>query len=643
MNIPIMIQNLFGAKAVKGISKLDPAVSGKRSGVVGFAALMGQMQQAGDKDVLTMSGKSPVALKGHALISQLKRNLLSSGVPLDQLTADNRALEAIEKLLVGADFEAGAVRTLIGELKLNAGGKGVKVSTLFEGISRLTEPPADTPKPAYMEISSLPFVETLLAKFGLAPDEIKTALSRAKVEGKGIDAERLAFELKLLQQGGGSRKPFLREDEELEQIVSMMQQIGLTVNADAARYFDLEGLVASLRTFSGRETHLLVKNGASPAVEDNKGSRAILSHLNRMQGQGPAMPASEGTLSPDRSAAAFEMIPGSPEGAGAGRKPVSDWDLFVRNIQPVSQKNAVIHELRAGALLQPYNASSSALLPGMEAYAPPAGNSNPLFTTPGLFQTVYGKTHPTESGVNRPHVPGLKAGIYPAGSPEDTKAKMNAVKSGVPVETALSEAVSATAAKTGETVVDERVRQGRATRKLTDSSSPFLGDGIAGRSERVESTPLSTLPQSAGRMFPYYLLDQVSRQILRSHLTNESEIQIQLKPPSLGRLKMSIENTTEGLKVSIIAESQAARDMLLSNSGDLKTALWEQGIRLERIKVETQADFNQTMADTGHGSNGSDGRKRFSGGNRAPLEAATGVIEITRAPQNEAGVLNLVA
>jgi flagellar hook-length control protein FliK len=139
-------------------------------------------------------------------------------------------------------------------------------------------------------------------------------------------------------------------------------------------------------------------------------------------------------------------------------------------------------------------------------------------------------------------------------------------------------------------------------------------------------------------------LDQVSRQILRSQLANESEIQIQLKPPSLGRLKMSIEHTSEGLKVSIIAESSAARDMLLSNSGDLKTALMEQGIRLDKINVETQADFNQTMANTGgNGSNGSDGRKRFSEGNRIRGETAAGEIEVLMAPKIEANGLNLVA
>jgi hypothetical protein len=69
----------------------------------------------------------------------------------------------------------------------------------------------------------------------------------------------------------------------------------------------------------------------------------------------------------------------------------------------------------------------------------------------------------------------------------------------------------------------------------------------------------------------------------------------------------------------------------------------DQGIRLDKISVETQADFDQTMADTGHGSEGSDGRKRFSGSNRIQVETVAKVMDIPKMELNGASVLNLVA
>lgn len=246
MTMPMMIQTLLIANRAGDISTGGQSASGK-TGVNGvFAALMRQTQNTGNAPG-TQAQSSPVALKGHALVSYLKKNLQSSGVSLDQAMADDSAMAAIEKVLLGAGFEAGQVKNLLGELKTNAGGNGVRVSTLFEGISRLTEPSAATSKTAYLEISALPHIETLLAKFGLTPDQIKSALSGAKVERKGIDAERLAAELKQLRQGAGSKKDISREDAEPEQILSMMQQIGLTIPINPAGPLNLESLVSALQ------------------------------------------------------------------------------------------------------------------------------------------------------------------------------------------------------------------------------------------------------------------------------------------------------------------------------------------------------------------------------------------------------------
>jgi flagellar hook-length control protein FliK len=150
----------------------------------------------------------------------------------------------------------------------------------------------------------------------------------------------------------------------------------------------------------------------------------------------------------------------------------------------------------------------------------------------------------------------------------------------------------------------------------------------------------------AGRNLPGYLLEQVSRQIVRLRNAGESDMTLQLKPPHLGRIQLNIEQTSGGIKVGIVVESAAARDMLLANSHDLKMTLADQGLRLDKIDVEAQADFGQSMAQAGRGFDQSGGRKgrwgdqgRQGGGNASenPLaaEAATG--------RGGAGRLDLVA
>ncbi|MFH0730508.1 MAG: flagellar hook-length control protein FliK [Pseudomonadota bacterium] len=741
MNIPILIQSLFNTNTNRAgdISKGGQSTSGKTGAAGVFEALMRKAQNVGN-DVRMSSRPSPVALKGHALIAHLKNNLRSSGVSLDQSMADDSALAGIKKVLLGAGFEAGQVKNLLSELKINAGGNGVRVATLFEGISRLTEPPTAKSKPTYLDISLLPHIETLLAKFELTPDQIKTALSAAKVEGKGIDAERLASELKLLRKGTGSRKDISQDDVDRDQVLSMMQQIGLTFHIKPAGPLNLESLVTALEKVAGRNSSTLdtsasvmtdankstqsisnhlkqlqghsisgaalqnlvgcdsstLDQGVSVTAEANKGNPAVLNHLKQLQGQ--SISSSDGRFSQDQFAARLEMAAGLQQDSAAVTQGLDgDWNLFVSNIKTVSTGGANVFELRTGALLTKDNTSNPGLIPGLEATVSRSEVSNSLFSGPAFFKPVSGKRGLVEKGSNSQGKPGQTTGLSPmegsnilktetlapdnvvathstafqpvfskgssaergensqnpavlkraqsaAGSPDATKVGgTDVIKANVSAGQNLEAAIAALADKTGEPAGEALVKPGRTVRKSTDFAVSVLGDGINRHAETLDSAPSSTPDRPAGRMLPQYLLDQVSRQILRSRFADESEILIQLKPPSLGRLKMSIENTAEGLKVSIIAESQAARDMLLSNSGDLKTALMDQGIRLDKIDVETQADFNQTMADTRHGSEGSNRRKGSSGGNHIRVETAASAIEIPKLAQNGSSVLNLVA
>jgi flagellar hook-length control protein FliK len=151
---------------------------------------------------------------------------------------------------------------------------------------------------------------------------------------------------------------------------------------------------------------------------------------------------------------------------------------------------------------------------------------------------------------------------------------------------------------------------------------------------------------NANRTLPGYLIHQVSRQIFRLRNAGENEMTLQLKPPHLGRMKLTIEHTAGGMKVGIIVESAAARDMLLANTGDLKTALADQGLRLDKIDVEAQTDFGQSMTQAGRGFGQSGNQKgRWAARNQnglAPVSATEPGVETAARPV-DSGRLDLVA
>ena len=114
---------------------------------------------------------------------------------------------------------------------------------------------------------------------------------------------------------------------------------------------------------------------------------------------------------------------------------------------------------------------------------------------------------------------------------------------------------------------------------------------------------------ASGGPLPAYLIDQVSRQISRSMLAGERAIRFRLTPPELGTLKLVLKVNKNSVKVEMMTESSAAKEIILSNIGDLKAALLDQGVRLEKIDIQNSGGmFGQSFADWREGPGGRENR-----------------------------------
>jgi len=152
--------------------------------------------------------------------------------------------------------------------------------------------------------------------------------------------------------------------------------------------------------------------------------------------------------------------------------------------------------------------------------------------------------------------------------------------------------------------VDQKVDKKGTVKGLDQGQS--MGGNFRGTD--MDGQALDSLKsRMSPRTLPTYVANQVGRNLIRAVNRGNSEIQLQLKPPELGRLFMTIDNLGSSLKVSVIAENQAARDILVSHANELKTALAGSGISIESFEVELGSDFRQSMADARQqfGSSGS--------------------------------------
>ncbi len=137
--------------------------------------------------------------------------------------------------------------------------------------------------------------------------------------------------------------------------------------------------------------------------------------------------------------------------------------------------------------------------------------------------------------------------------------------------------------------------ENKAPGTITDTPSVAL-DSLG--KETLDTAPVAASHKArpAPRPLPMHVMYQVSRQVIKAVQANQQQLQLQLKPAQLGRLQMNIDQSGDALKIHIIAEQQSARDMLLSQTSELRSTLADQGLRLEKIDVQVHQDFDQAMA-----------------------------------------------
>ncbi|MBF0227448.1 MAG: flagellar hook-length control protein FliK, partial [Desulfobacterales bacterium] len=142
--------------------------------------------------------------------------------------------------------------------------------------------------------------------------------------------------------------------------------------------------------------------------------------------------------------------------------------------------------------------------------------------------------------------------------------------------------------------------------KISDESASASNNGIKNSNIKVSNFEQS----NNNKPLPSYVINQVGKQIIKSSKNGESEITLQLKPPHLGSLKMKIENNENTLKISIIAEKTSTKEIILSHVSELKSALMEQGLRLDNIDINLSQNFEQSMADAKQEAKNSYERKK---------------------------------
>ncbi len=106
------------------------------------------------------------------------------------------------------------------------------------------------------------------------------------------------------------------------------------------------------------------------------------------------------------------------------------------------------------------------------------------------------------------------------------------------------------------------------------------------------------------------LMEQVGKQISMSVLRGDRFVNLQLKPPELGTMKIKMDMKDHTLRLSMTAEHHSVKELLLNNIHQLKEALLQQGVKLDTFDVQIDYNFGQSLNGSKEGTNRGYGTKR---------------------------------
>jgi flagellar hook-length control protein FliK len=595
----------------------------------GFSTVLNQvMNGAKDSSDTTVSAPG-----GHRFLERLKKAIMASGVSLEDSQVNTDAMAEFQKLLIKAGFNKIEVQEMISGLTSGASGKGISLATLFTRASQLSEPDEGGDASVFLEISSLPYIEKILGQLGMDAESIRSVLADAKVEGSGIDIGKLAAGIRRAMAAGNGSTGNASGDT--DDILDMMQRIGLMENDTESLATVLDKMISELSRLNKKSADLTEEVSGSlliPYLQQLATSFGSdgeeLLKMIRSAGNG-----GEGF---DGAALLSKLVQMRQELSTApGMKRLSDISGEMSLSRFVSALEARISAGHQMHNMLEEKASGQSIARGVDKFlekiASGSAGVEQGYDKEVLMRDVRQTGEKPTAGANGKEGQGQNI--------------LNATRQASPGgDTGGNTAENSSGKDEAAKFMDSLASAGKQKVKNTTEQNLSAADGFMKAVKSAEEVS-GSVKTPANRTLPGYLLDQVSRQIVKLRVAGENEITLQLKPPHLGRMKLSIEQTSGGMKVGIVVESAAAKEMLLSNTGELKAALGDQGLRLDKIDVETQGDFGRSMAQAGREfgqSAGQSGRQTGRGmSGSAPIQEELDLSEAIRAV--DAGRLDLVA
>ncbi|SDT85889.1 flagellar hook-length control protein FliK [Desulfobacula phenolica] len=474
--------------------------------------------------------------KGFGFVVELKKMfLMLSNGDLKTGSIDADGLEALKKILLKAGFREKDINDFIAELSEEFENKDLTLDELFDKLFELpfeeaSETKTNTDQENFLEISALPFLESIFNSLGIPREKTQEILTEAGKGNKGISLDVILENLQELQKKSFYTQNKYETSEGDGNFRQLFKQLGLEQGESKISSFASKG---SASFFDGKSFEQGESQKIPLTLDDFVSSLEKLRNKISQQ-QAPAEVANQNDQKPMANEKSLDLFKNLFKGVELENK-TAETCAFEFSCEQI--KNKIKNKL---------------LVSGNEKINPA--------TDPKLNEAV-----------------------------KEMESLLSSKKAG------------------GVDVNGQSKEMKSENAKFSDQAQISTSDV---KTNETQSNLNIIKTKSSFKNLPTYVTHQVQKSLVRAINQGENILRIQLKPQELGRLMMTIDNTGNSMKVSIMTESLAAKEILTSNVSELRTVLLNSGVNLEQFDVDMNSDFKQSMADAGNQAGNSGKRNR---------------------------------
>ena len=501
-------------------------------------------------------------------LESLRKGLLVKGKQLDKISLKGEDLILLKEFLFHCGFSKESVERFLKDLAGKNPGKEINLSQFFTRVAELGLSEKRINKPFTLEDADIPHIESALRYFGLTPKEGDNAISAARTEDGGLDLDKLVMELREIRDQINERSQVIIDQKTLSQISKKLENIGIRI-PDMGRggQISIKDFIRALEALTGGMN------------KENQLPSEVKASIDRILEKAVVASEKEGPLS--LSSSSPKSGPHHPSSEGN-----------IGNEGGPVEEDGPQPKVRAYSDLDPAK--------GLKGE-----NNKDLNPAQGLKRGA--KDSSLGRGINRE-----TRNLDPA---QGLKGEKRDLDLGQGLK---REAKDLNLVQGPNKVNKEGGHSLKSETRTTDMTPNTTGSTFSEAINTMKETqrPLRNL-------LPTYLLDQVGRQIARSILRGEKVLRFQLKPPDLGFMKVEMDIKDNVLRLGMITENSTVKDMLLSHVHELREALVQQGVKLEKVDIQIHYDFGQSLAHSKGGLKEGRGRGQDIKGSPFPGDVDT--------------------